>query len=238
MIWGVILGTVSLLLLGIYWHNRSLKQQTEYFHRTLHQHVIEVENIYRQMRGIRHDYKNQLQVMKTYLQWNQTKDLSDYLDQMEHELNNVDTIVQTGNVAIDAIINSKLSLAKEAGIQLDAKAIIPENTPFQSLDMGILIGNLLSNAYESALKTDQAFIRLYIAPIKGNLYISCTNSTREKIINLATTKLGFDHGFGLSRMNQIVSKYNGWVNRASEPGVFSCEITLPLASENVPLVSN
>lgn len=237
MIYAVVL-LLLLIILYLFFRIKSMKNNEQYFSRVIDQHVQEVESIYRNMRGIRHDYKNQLQVLKTHLHFNQIDELSDYLNQMEHELNPVDTIVQSGNVAIDAVINSKLSLAKNNGIQLDAKAIIPSEIPFSHLDLGILIGNLLSNAYEGALKCSQPFIRLYIAPIKGNLYISCTNSTTGKIENFMSTKIGTDHGLGINRINQIVSKYEGHIHRASEEGVFASEITLPLTLKNEPLVTN
>lgn len=236
MISYISIGGLLLVLLGLGVYIRSLKRNMDFFSRVIDRHVAEVESMYRQMRGIRHDYKHQLQILKTHLQWGRIDELSEYLDQMEHELNAVDTIVQTGNVAIDATINSKLTLAQAKGIALDAKAIVPENIPFSSLDMGILLGNLLSNAYEAAGKSQEPFIRLYIAPIKGNLYINCTNSTLGKVDHFLTTKLGLDHGFGIARIDQIVQKYGGWVSRTSESGVFSSEITLPLMHKNQPLV--
>ena len=43
-----------------------------------------------------------------------------------------------------------------------------------------------------------------------------------------STKLGTNHGFGLSRVDSIVYKYDGFVNRQNEEGVFATEIILPL----------
>lgn len=237
MIWiicSIVLGIISLFLL---FKLKQSQKSADYFSRELDQHILEVETIYAQMRGIRHDYRNQLQILKTHLYLNQIEDLKDYLNQMEHELNQVDTIVLSGNVAIDAVINSKLTLAKNQGINLSAKAIVPSEIPFSQLDMGILIGNLLSNAYEAALKSTNPFIRLYLAPIKGNLYLICTNSMKGKLSSYATTKSSLEHGFGLSRIDQIVDKYGGMISRSFEEGVFSTEINLPLTIKNEPLVN-
>jgi hypothetical protein len=35
----------------------------------MEKHVTEVENIYRQMRGWRHDYHNHIQTLKAYRSW-------------------------------------------------------------------------------------------------------------------------------------------------------------------------
>ena len=37
-----------------------------------------------------------------------------------------------------------------------------------------------------------------------------------------------DHGHGLKRINLIVEKYEGYINRKNEPGVFVTEVMLPL----------
>ena len=42
----------------------------------------------------------------------------------------------------------------------------------------------------------------------------------------ATTK-GSGHGFGLKRIDEIVERHGGWVDRNSEDGAFTTEILLP-----------
>ena len=63
------------------------------------------------------------------------------------------------------------------------------------------------------------------------IVISVSNSTCEKkrrrITELVTTKLG-EHGFGLRRIDKLAEKYNGYVNRKNEPGIFATEVMLSL----------
>ncbi len=81
------------------------------------------------------------------------------------------------------------------------------------------------------MEEGRKFIRLYIGVLKKQLYISVTNATSEVVRKLdeeyITTKRG-NHGHGLKRINGIVEKYNGYINRNNEPGVFVTEIMLPL----------
>jgi sensor histidine kinase regulating citrate/malate metabolism len=64
--------------------------------------------------------------------------------------------------------------------------------------------------------------------MKGHLYISVTNATLGRPQkNFLTTKLGSDHGFGLRRIDQLVAKYGGYVNRQTEEGIFATEIAIP-----------
>ena len=63
------------------------------------------------------------------------------------------------------------------------------------------------------------------------LYISFTNFTAGKKLTktggiFKTTK-GEGHGFGLVRMDAIIERLDGYINRASEDGAFTTEILLP-----------
>ena len=48
---------------------------------------------------------------------------------MNEDLNSVDHVVKTGNVMADAIVNSKVVLAKRKEIRLDVTAKVPERLP-------------------------------------------------------------------------------------------------------------
>ncbi len=80
-------------------------------------------------------------------------------------------------------------------------------------------------------KKEDRFIRIYIDIIKKQLYISVINSMEEPVrrsgAQYLSTKQGM-HGFGLLRIDSIVARYHGYINRQSEPGVFATEVTLPL----------
>ena len=43
-----------------------------------------------------------------------------------------------------------------------------------------------------------------------------------------TTKTARDHGYGLLRVDKVVEKYHGYLDRQSEEGVFATEVLLPL----------
>ena len=81
----------------------------------MEKHCAEVQNMYRQTRGWRHDYHDHIQTMKAYLAMGKLEELSDFLGELDKDLTTVDTVIKTGNVMIDAILNSKISLAKLAG---------------------------------------------------------------------------------------------------------------------------
>ena len=169
----VVIGFVFVLVRK--WLQRYYDQKIAEANETLvNYHVEEVESIYKQMRGWRHDYKNHIQSMKAYLQLHQLEELSNYLDELDEDLVSVDTIIKSGNVMVDAVLNSKLTLAQARGITLNAKAIVPESLQVKDVDLGIILGNLLSNAIEGCMtieKQQDRVIRVYINEMKGQLYI-------------------------------------------------------------------
>lgn len=211
------------------------KRIADYQNDLMTKHYNEVENIYKQIRGWKHDYHNHIQTMKAYLALEKYEDMNEYLNDLDRDLTNIDTVLKTGNVMVDAILNSKLSLAVSQDININAKATVPENLQVADIDLCVIIGNLMDNAMEAAVKLENhenRFIRVYIREMKGQLYISITNSTAGEIKKInkeyISTKLGISHGFGLKRVDSIVDKYNGFINRQSEEGVFATEIILPL----------
>ena len=77
----------------------------------------------------------------------------------------------------------------------------------------------------------ERFIRIYIDIIKKQLYISVTNSMAgraKRSGNMFLSSKEGNHGFGLLRIDSIVNKYDGYLNRQTENGVFATEVMLPL----------
>ncbi len=197
-------------------------------------HFVEVENMYRQMRAWRHDYKNHIQAMKAFAASGDLAAIDGYLDALDTELSAVDMVVKTGNPMTDAILNSKISLARAKHINVRSDANIPVALTTPPLDLCAILGNLFDNAIEASLKLpeDQRLIRIYME-VKDSrqLYISFTNFTSDgkkpKEQGLFKSTKGAGHGFGLVRIDHIVEKYGGYLSRNSEAGAFTTEIPLP-----------
>lgn len=196
-------------------------------------HYQEVENMYRQMRGWRHDYRNHIQTMKVLASGGDLEGIRSYLDRLDTDLNTVDLAVKTGNAMADAILNSKISLAKSRDIPVQVDAHIPVRLKMSELDLCCVIGNLFDNAIEAslALPPEERLIRVYMDMKGTQLYLSFTNFTaqgkREKRNGRFLTTKGEGHGFGLVRVDAIVERLDGYLSRNSEDGAFTTEILIP-----------
>ena len=207
-----------------------------YQHDLIETHYSEVDNMYRKMRGWRHDYRNHIQTMKVLAAEGDLDALKKYLDKLDEDLNTVDVVVKTGNKMTDAILNSKISLAKSKGINVIADAKVPVELKMSDIDLCIVIGNLFDNAIEAslALPEEERLIRLYMDIKNTQLYMCLTNFTSVKKLKkqggrYVTTK-GEGHGFGLVRVDDIIERYGGYISRNSEDGAFTTEIMLPVAN--------
>ena len=209
------------------------KRIAAYQRELIETHYREVENMYRQIRGWRHDYRNHIQMMKVLAANGDMDALKVYLDELDTDLNSVDTVVKTGNPMADAILNSKISLARSRNIPTQVDAHIPVKLKMSELDLCCIIGNLFDNAMEAslALPEEKRLIRVYMDMKGTQLYISFTNFTAAKKLSKVgkgfKTSKGEGHGFGLVRIDDIVSRYDGYLSRNSEDGAFTTEILIP-----------
>ncbi|WP_307998727.1 ATP-binding protein [uncultured Gemmiger sp.] len=211
------------------------KQIASYQQELIETHYREVDNMYRQIRGWRHDYRNHIQTMKAYAAAQDWDALQNYLDLLDTDLQTVDTVIKTGNPMTDAILNSKISLAKAKGITVTADAHIPVRLKSSEIDLCCILGNLFDNAIEASMQLpeEQRLIRVYMTMKNTQLYISFTNFTAGKKLTkqgkLFRSTKGEGHGLGLVRIDAIVERLDGYISRNSEDGAFTTEILLPQA---------
>lgn len=213
---------------------RYVKHRISRFQNELvNRHYDEVETMYRTMRVWRHDYHNHIQTLSAYMSMEQYDEASGYLERLAEDLARVDTVLRTGNVMVDAILNSKLTLIRERRISVDATAAVPREIAIPDIELSVLIGNLMDNAMEACMKLpeEERFIRIYIDVIKKQLYICVTNSMdgmAQRRGNYFLSDKQGSHGFGLLRIDEIVASHGGYLNRKAEEGVFATEVMLPL----------
>ena len=209
------------------------KRIAAYQRELIETHYQEVDNMYRKMRGWRHDYRNHIQAMKVMAANGNMDGIKAYLDELDTDLNTVDTVVKTGNAMADAILNSKISLAQSKSIAVHCDAHIPVKLQMSELDLCCILGNLFDNAIEASLSLPERErqIRVYMDMKGTQLYISFTNFTSgrklNKVGNLFQTSKWEGHGFGLVRIDNIIERLGGYLSRNSEDGAFTTEILIP-----------
>lgn len=186
------------------------------------QHLNEVRSIHSEMRGYKHDFHHHLQALKGQLEAGEVERAIAYIEELDHQLMNVDTLLKTGNVSLDAVLSAKIAQAKAENIAVDVKANVPDS---------LTITDVVDNAIDSCrLSSGKRFIRIYMSMKGKMLYFSMLNSAgmkKKKIGTLFSSNKEGMHGFGLHRAETIIEEHGGWCKYNSEDGAFSSEFLVP-----------
>ena len=189
-----------------------------------------MENFYEE----KHNLINELIVLKGGIENGNKENAIKNLNKIINSCNYVETVSNSGNSTIDAIINFKYAIAKEYGIEVKLKIFIPEELPFQQNDLGIVIGNAIDNAIEAVkeCKNKERFIEIAMGVKKEAWIMVIRNPYEHKIKRdrtgriLSTKKEEQGHGYGLKSIMRIADEYQGEVIMDDVNGIFSLSVIL------------
>lgn len=194
-------------------------------------HVAELQQLQQSIHAWQHEEHNHIQVLYAYLETGQMEQMKQYLATMENEIHQIVQLVNSGNIALDAILNAKLTHAKKLDIHVDYTVALAPQQWMHDMDLALLLGNLLNNALEGAAskKLGERWIRIYIASKQDKLYLYIANPFQgkrsKKNKQYYSTKQ--DHmGLGRIKIKDIIKKYNGIESTADDQGIFVTEILL------------
>ena len=190
----------------------------------------EVQKVQAQIRILKHDMKNHTMVILGYLEEGKSEEAKEYAGEILNKLNKMYTYVNVGNSLLNYILNNKLSKAKEHGCEIKAEI---ENLAFSymdSVDFSALLNNLLDNAIEGALGSEEKMVEIQIVSQKGFDVITVKNSIAHSVLEtnaqLISTKAEPGHGFGTKQVRSIVEKYNGMIDIYEKKNMFIVSILL------------
>jgi len=184
-----------------------------------------VEAQMNQIRLFRHDLNNHLQVLSNMPE-NQMKE---YVNQLMSEKSISKPISFCRNSVINALLSSKYDYIENNGFGFSYDISLEEDPKLSATDLCALVGNLLDNAIEGAMKLDSnRRIALNISCEKGLFIIRISNSSVDEVDITQTSKDNSDqHGFGLKSIREIVARKNGTLEIKCDSGLFEAFIVIP-----------
>lgn len=211
---------------------RIRTQQDEY---RIH-YAENIRSQYEEIRRIRHDMKQDLTVISALYREGKYKEADRYADKISDSLTKLDTLIDVGNDFINAILKSKLSIAKERGI--DVLCVASNNIGgVEDTDLCNLLGNILDNSIDAAEKCENGFIEISIDSDEDKIHIMAVNSIKNPVLEnnaaLISTKPNNKlHGYGIKTIRSIAEKYNGMVRFYEEDNVFCCQVLMYKQGQN------
>ena len=198
------------------------------------------------VRRFKHDLVNHIGVLRELMNEKKTEEAKEYIDTIWDMQDEFDLRIHTGDSSLDVIVNYYLYLAIKENIEFVVWGKLSEKMPLEMFDITTLMGNILQNAVEAAIKTDVPRIRVELVEHKKEIFIVVSNSAAKRI----NTKTDFfmtskkdkeNHGFGLKNIVATVEKYHGeyYMESIEENGevLFKISIAIPKAGDGKTVVS-
>lgn len=191
----------------------------------VHREIEELQNIYADIRGLRHDLRNHISNILSCVKGN--IELENYLHGMTATVEKLNFSDKTGNPITDIIFHQTRQNAKKKNIQFDVKFICPKN--FDVYDVAIILNNSLENAVEACEKiSGEKFISV-MSYWRGNLFfIEVENNFDGEIAeDFTTTKADKNlHGLGLKNIRRCAQKYLGNIDIKISKNIFKLTVML------------
>ncbi|HIT91287.1 MAG TPA: sensor histidine kinase [Candidatus Merdenecus merdavium] len=190
-----------------------------------------IEDIYRRNAKLYHDLNNHLNALHFMLEQKHVDEAKEYIQRIGQPILQLSKVTWTANNVIDAILNSKLDILKEMGVETKVNVEFPQSTNLQPNDMCTILGNILDNAIEALEKLEYpGNMTLVMRKINQFLVIKLSNSSinnERGFHEFITTKADKElHGWGLPSVKSVVEKYNGTIKCSNKEGEFTVMIML------------
>lgn len=192
----------------------------------------DIRALHQSVRKLKHDMKNHLMVIATYLNSEDYEAAKTYTSQILDKLNTMHSYIETGNSLLNHILNEKLEFARSCGIAIRAEI---ENISFagmRSIDFSALLTNLLDNAIEASKDEPDGELLLHIYKERGYDAISIKNKIGKSVLKenpgLHSTKEDKkQHGIGISQIKEIAAAYDGIYDFYEKEGYFCSSVFIP-----------
>lgn len=188
--------------------------------RQMQKEIVEIQDIYTDMRGLRHDMRSHMANVSLLVKsavGSVNEELESYIGKMEETVSRLDFTYQTGNPITDIIIHQKGQEAEKKQIQFHVDFAYSPKLLIDVYDVAVILNNALENAIEACCKTEgDKQIKLH-SYVKGSLFfIEVENDFSEEIViekesglPVSSKKNGKLHGLGLSNIQRCAKKYMG-----------------------------
>lgn len=240
---------IPILVVIVLYQNIKERQQEE-MHKDLlagqmedmKRHIREVEELYREIRSLKHDMGNHVMVMQKLVGHEQEQ----YVESLRIQYSEMTERIQSGNPVTDVILMERSREAQEKGIEFACGFQYPTDREVDAFDLSIILNNALANAIEAVLRRDNTddsvcaeenrpagYIKI-VSSLRENVYlIEVENSyhheivmDREDQLPITTKEDKTFHGFGLRNIRRVAKKYHGDIEVAAEHQVFRLSVML------------
>ena len=208
---------VNILVFAIY--GISIKNTKELYELKAIQHQEEQDKRYfeiieqsnNDMRAFSHDIKNHLTQIRNF---EKVEDIQRYVEGIYPDVERFDSVGISKNKMLDLIISKYIVACKNNGIKFDYEVRTADLDYIDDTELSIILNNVLDNAVEAAVKSQEKQIELSLKHINNmdllSVINSCDTPPKHNNRRLITTKFNSDsHGLGTKIIEKHAKKNNG-----------------------------
>ena len=163
-----------------------------------------------------HEFKNQISCIESLLDKKQYSKLEEYVKKIYGSLNNEPDAINTNNVIVNAILNTKYQESNAKGIVFVLRVNDLSELKIIDEDVVTILANLLNNAIEACETCgDKKVIKFKFVKENDMIIIAVKNTFNYDIVyengEIKSTKISSEdeHGVGIKNVIKIIEKYGG-----------------------------
>ena len=188
-------------------------------------HYEYLENREKETKKFRHDLRSHMEVISNMANNHEYERMNSYLEKMHMKIDTFGNIITVQNGIVDAIINQYYAKAEQSNVKMEVKGRFPADCMIDAYDLCTIFSNILSNAFEAAIETEEKFISVECRYTDTNIIIAVRNSYNSEKNNGSsqwkTRKEDTDyHGYGLENIRDSVDKYHGVFDIETKDNMF------------------
>lgn len=193
-----------------------------------------IKKISHETHQLKHDMKNHILCVGQLIENGDAGEALEYINKIVRTTQKSETITQTGNIALDAILNYKYLEAQNKNIDIKVEVQMEREIEIDSIDLCIVSGNALDNAIEACTRIDdlsERKITMKIVTNKNHYSMSVKNAlkimpARGGYYYLTNKENKAEHGFGMEIMEKTANKYNGDISTEYNEREFNLKIIM------------
>ncbi len=222
---------------------KEKKELTDRYLNEQKNHYEYLENREKETKKFRHDLKSHMELISNLAKERQYERMNAYLEQMDIKIDGFGKMVTVQNGIVDAIINQYYAKAGQCGVSMEVKGRFPVDCAIDAFDLCTIFSNVLNNALEAAVETEEKYISVECAYTDVAIMIIVRNSYKPDATNgggqWRTRKSDLDyHGYGLENIKDSVKKYKGDLDIETKDNIFNLRILFQNMEKQIDENSN
>lgn len=186
-----------------------------------------------ELREFKHDLKNYLLPLQEAMETMPQSEMAKVWEKINQKIEDVQTLIQTGNSYVDSMINTKITLARSEKVDVKC-TILSKMEGIDDLEFCSVFGNLMDNAIEAERKViEKKEIIIFVEEKMGYLRLEIQNKIEKSVLNenssLNTTKKDTSsHGIGHKSIKRMMQKVGGALKYYETGDLFCAEAVFPI----------